>query len=242
MLLDHFHDKTEDYYKDYYKIVKACTEKETDGIEANVFSYIRKILPTNLNDQTVLDIGCGDARWSKYLCKIGARRVIGLDNNPDMIAKAAKNKINQKLAQLELIQGDMRYIPLKDGTIDQVLSVFSLMYFHNLESVTLGVSRALKNGGGLYVSVGLFLSEDFDLLKKIKGESVPLILKSGDSKIRLENNIIQTIDQYKEAFRKGDLLLKKEKYFPPIEEVFVAPDYKYKNIAVGKAVFFLIKK
>jgi len=136
--------------KDYYEVVKNKSEDEIAGVDANVFLYLKDILPKDLKGKTVLDIGCGDGRWSEYLHKLGAEKVIcGLDISQDMIDLAKQRKKQQDLKRLGLVRADMRSMPIMDNSVDIALSTFSLMYFKNLERIIQEINRVLKKNGDL---------------------------------------------------------------------------------------------
>lgn len=226
--------------KNYYKIVQDDAKEEMAGVDANVFTYLKEILPKNVRGKIVLDIGCGDGRWSQYMHGLGAQRIIGLDNSQDMIDLAEQRKKDTGMDRLEFVKQDMRNMPFDNESIDLALSIFSLVYFKDLEEIIGEIFRVLKKGGALFVATNVISADSPALLEKLKGESYPIILGAGSEKIRLEN-VIQSSGQYEEAFSKARLILLHKKYFTP-QGVSISPDYKYKDrMIIKKAVFSLSK-
>jgi len=226
--------------KKYYKVVKENTDEEEGGIDANVFRYLKSILPEDLKGQTVIDVGCGDARWSEYMLKHNADKVYALDKDSNAVNYAKKRKKNAEFDNLQIIQGDMKNLPIQEKTIDKALASFSLMYFDNLDDVILEVSRALKNDGEFYITTNLIEIKDNELKKKLKGKKIDLALGL-DNEVIIRPNIYQPLEQYKEAFDKAGFTIEEEKYFEP-EGVSVSENFENKDkIELKKVVFKLLK-
>lgn len=221
----------------YYELVKNNTENENGGVDANVFDYLKRVLPENLDGKTVADIGCGDGRWSEHLVSLGAKNVYGIDLSEDM-SKKATNKLEVN-DNMHVIRADMQELPLVDDSIDVGFSTFSLMYFKNLEAVIEEVNRVLKNDGTLYIATNIITVENDDLLQRLQGKSVPVDL-GFDQKIRLEN-LVQPIEQYREAFQSVGLIVEIEKHFEP-EGVEISNDYKHKDSLQLEKVLWVLKK
>ncbi len=223
-----------DKIEDYYKSVKNNTENEEGGVDANVFNFLKEVLPKNLKDKNTMDLGCGDGRWSKYLKSLGAENVLAIDSSADML-----NKAKQAKQKIHLIQADLQKLPIKDNSIDLGLSTFSLMYFKDLSNILKEISRTLKENARLYIATNIINLNDAELLKKLKGKSVPVDLGL-ESKIRLEN-LVQTINDYKEAFEQAGLEIKTEEHFDPIG-VAIPDDYKHKDKMKLEKVLWVLKK
>jgi len=90
----------------------------------------------------ILDLGCGEGRYTAVL-KDRGYRVLGLDLSKTLIKYGKKND-----PQLNLVVGDMRYIP---GRFDLILSLFtSFGYFEKDEEnerVIRSVYQSLDPGG-----------------------------------------------------------------------------------------------
>ncbi len=225
--------------KKYYDVVRGDVNDEY-GIDANVFEYLKKILPRDLRDKTVLDLGCGDGRWSEYLSMLGAKKVLGVDISQDMVDLALQRVTKKSLENVEIVRADIQNLLIEDSLFDIAFSTFSLMYFTNLEEVVCKISKILKNGGRLYISTNIIHISDHNLREKLKGSAVPVVLGGGNQKIVVEN-LVQSAEQYHSAFASAGLIIEIEKYFEP-EGVYVDNDFEYKTeIILKKAVFQLLK-
>ncbi len=69
-----------------------------------------------LDEQKILDIGCGTGYSSEIISSTGSR-VIGIEISPDMIYQIDKN------SAIHPILADMRYIPLRDSKINHAISI-----------------------------------------------------------------------------------------------------------------------
>jgi SAM-dependent methyltransferase len=84
--------------------------------------------PGDLDGLRVLDLACGAGRYVRELRRRGASAV-GLDLSSALLAEARRVGTGEGL-----LRADMRRIPLRDGTVDVTLSMFtSFGYFDTLE-------------------------------------------------------------------------------------------------------------
>jgi len=225
--------------EEYYKLVKGGDKKENPDVDANVFKYLKEIMPDNFSDKIVVDLGAGDGRWSKYFVAHGARKVYAIEKSKDMI-KLIEPDDQEKILP---IQADMLQLPLKDNSVDVGFSSFSMMYFNknNLDKIIVEVGRVLKNGGIFYIATNIIDIVNQNLKNKLEWNIVPIQLGVGKNKISLEN-IIQPIEAYRQSFQKTGLKTIEEKHFSP-DGVGVSEKYKYKrDIKLEKVVFILEKK
>ena len=99
------------------------------------------------NHSKILDVGCGTGQTSAYLHNTFGADIVGLDINPIMLQKAKNRFLSQKL-NIELIEGSVEKIPVKDSTFDFVLSE-SVLAFVGKEKALKEINRVLKKGGRL---------------------------------------------------------------------------------------------
>jgi ubiquinone/menaquinone biosynthesis C-methylase UbiE len=125
----------------------------------------------NLNDSNefeekdsylVLDLGCGTGYSSEVLIQNGFK-VIGIDILHDMISKAReKKKIIKEYQNLELIQADINFLPIKSNIIDYIISVSSYNFIiHSMKNfgeqvkqindTAIDINRILKNQGRVVI-------------------------------------------------------------------------------------------
>ncbi|MDJ0943318.1 MAG: tetratricopeptide repeat protein [Kiloniellales bacterium] len=90
----------------------------------------------------VLDAGCGTGLCGPLL-RPYARRLIGLDLSPEMLAKARRRKIYDELVEAELAG----YLPTRPAAYDLAVCVDTLVYFGDLEAALSGFAASLRPGG-----------------------------------------------------------------------------------------------
>ncbi len=101
-----------------------------------------------IEDKTVLDIACGEGYGSKLLSS-KALKVIGVDIDLETIEKASKKYGSSNLT---FIQGSADKIPVKDGSIDTVVSFETIEHHDKHNEMMNEIKRVLKPGGILIIS------------------------------------------------------------------------------------------
>ena len=95
---------------------------------------------------TALDAGCGTGRHTGYLAELG-HRVIGLDQSPEMLARARERR-----PKVPLLTANLDRIPLADNSVDTVLCALALTHLPDLAPVLAEFARVLRPGGHLVIS------------------------------------------------------------------------------------------
>jgi len=103
----------------------------------------------DVDNQRVLDVGCGTGRYCELLAKRGAK-VVGIDPSQKML-ECAKAKITLK-CKFELRLGKIEDSEFPDNHFDLVVSALTLGHVSDLEPVISKLSRVLRNRGRLIVS------------------------------------------------------------------------------------------
>lgn len=115
----------------------------------------------------VLDIGCGTGFLTQELLKqVPNQPMVALD-----IAYSMVQRTKSKLLQLENVQylcADAEYIPLKNYSVDRVVSNLALQWCQNLAAVFSGFNKVLNAEGQLLFST--FGPETLGELKKAWSE------------------------------------------------------------------------
>lgn len=104
-------------------------------------------------DEVVLDLGCGTGNAAMIAASRGAR-VIGVDPSPRLLevarAVAAAAGIDAALAL-----GDAGSLPVPDGCVDAIVSVFGVIFAPDAEAAAVEMARALRPGGRVVFSAWL---------------------------------------------------------------------------------------
>lgn len=95
----------------------------------------------------VLDIGTGTGDLLRMLCERGARRVVGLDFTPDMLAVAHERAA--PLPTSQLVAGDALRLPFHDSSFDRVTNAFVLRNLSDLPAAFAEMARVLRPEGRL---------------------------------------------------------------------------------------------
>lgn len=104
----------------------------------------------DLEEKTVLDVGCGDGFFDRILAEKGAK-VVAYDKAPEKIeeAKSADFELNDKIKYLVSTPQTLKY----EGEFDKAVSVMVLSYavtLDDLKSFFSSTYKALRSGGSFY--------------------------------------------------------------------------------------------
>ena len=131
--------------EDYNLIIEDFDRtRKTDWQEFHTFLE-------HINDnQSVIDLGCGNGRFYSFLKKYRKVQYLGMDNNKNLLEKA-KTQFGETF-----IEGDMLDIPVEKDKYDVVVSIASL---HHIPSKKLQqkaireILRILKKNGIAIITV-----------------------------------------------------------------------------------------
>ena len=104
--------------------------------------------------ETVLDLGSG-AGFDCFLAADRvepAGRVIGVDMTPEMVERARANAARGGYANVEFRLGEIEALPVRDASVDAVISNCVLNLSGNRPRVLAEVMRVLKPGGRFMIS------------------------------------------------------------------------------------------
>ena len=158
-------------WKEYARlgVLRSVIDPEnTDNRKNKYIDYIHKqavkaILPT-IHNLDVLDFGCGSGRFSIILSE-KAKRVIGLDITPEMI-QVAKEENGAQNIHYGMIDGSN--LPLKDGSIDLILTVWVLQYAARereaYKKIIEEFKRVLRPGGRIFALEQVSFANESKLL------------------------------------------------------------------------------
>ena len=93
----------------------------------------------------IADAGCGAGRWPIHLRRLGYR-VVGIDISPE-----AGRAAHAEDPGLPITVGDVRRVPLKDGSVDAVLSLGVVEHDERGPDEALREARRILKPGGLLI-------------------------------------------------------------------------------------------
>ena len=148
--------------------------------------------PRSLLD--VLDLGCGTGLCGPLLRPL-ARRLIGIDLSPAMIAKSRERGVYDELECAELTE----FLSQRHADLDLIVAADVLVYVGDLAPVFSGVRRALRSGGRFVFSVEAGGEQDVELATTRRyRHSRPYLERvaadSGFDVCRIETGILRTND------------------------------------------------
>ncbi|MEM3087665.1 MAG: arsenite methyltransferase, partial [Candidatus Bathyarchaeia archaeon] len=114
--------------------------------------------PVALSDikqgETVLDLGSGAGLDAFIVAqKVGdSGKVIGLDITPEMIKKANENACKLGLKNVEFMLGDIEAIPIKDESIDVIISNCVINLIPDKYKAFKEAYKVLKPNGRMFIS------------------------------------------------------------------------------------------
>lgn len=96
-----------------------------------------------LRGRRVLDAGCGGGRYAKIVAEAGAN-VVGADHST-AVNKASKLTAN--LPNVNLVQADLKHLPLEPASFDLVFSIGVMHHDKETRAVFDAVAKLVKPGG-----------------------------------------------------------------------------------------------
>ncbi|MFZ5949918.1 MAG: class I SAM-dependent methyltransferase [Candidatus Rifleibacteriota bacterium] len=142
-----------------------------------------------LNDQRVLEIGCGPGFLNGPLIDVGCSLVVELDISHQMLIKA-KNRI--KPDQTLLIQADSGALPFSSAKFSLVFSRGSIFFWEDLSLCFREISRVLKPGGMALIGGGYGISTPEELVAPVKEHARQSDRKKDIPRIDIESLVEKT--------------------------------------------------
>ena len=90
----------------------------------------------------ILDIGCGDGRFTVPLAK-RCKRITGIDSSKEMLELARKKSKNIEYKKVDVEKG----LPFKDNSFDKILCILVIDHMKKLDFFYKEVHRVLKKDG-----------------------------------------------------------------------------------------------
>jgi ubiquinone/menaquinone biosynthesis C-methylase UbiE len=212
---------TEQYYEtvgdDFNKSEDTDFQKRFNGL----------FYSQNVEDKNVLDLGCGNGRYTEFFCGKQAKKVVGTDFNDTMIELANKRKEEKQLEQMEVIKADMNDMEIKEGVFDFIFSHFSLVHAEDIEKVMSDLGRMLAVNGEILIATSVINPVGEEKSKDLPRESVPVIISIDNQEARMDD-FIYTPEEYKSAVEKAGLKIEIMEQFST-EEISIDPSFPNKD-------------
>lgn len=169
--------------KDYENIANNIIKKIYPFLVLDLKSYYKQ----EFENKTIIELGTGPGHIIEELLKNKFKHIYGIDISLEMLIKAQKrNKSNNKL---QLINANVEKIPLKDESIDIIISRGSIFFWKNLEKALRESFRILKNNGFMLVGGGYGISTPDYIIEEILNNFKKSISKNDKPKLRIDKTI-----------------------------------------------------
>ena len=188
----------------------------------------------NVSGKMILDIGCGEGGYSRELARKGAI-VTAIDCAENVINYSKLKAADEQLKISHYIRNSNDLYGVSDNTFDIVLSSMMLMDCEDLNGTVSEISRVLKSGGKLFVSIlhPCFNGKDVRL-QCINGMREVVIRdyfspKEWEAPIKALNNATviwrqRTLQDYVKVFTKNCLRITDlNEPFPDVEQIAKSP-------------------
>jgi len=117
--------------------------------------------PLDLNDCTIVEIGCGRGGNSALVAEKFSAQVIGIDMSPEAIAFCRRRHVS---TSTDFRVGNALDIPLDDGCCDAIINVESSHSYGNLPKFLSQVRRICRSGGW-FLHTDFLSPEDWDYVR-----------------------------------------------------------------------------
>ena len=134
--------------RDAYRLWAPAYDGEPNPLLALEERVLGPLLLPAAAGRDVVDLGCGTGRWLERVLTAGARSAIGLDESPEMLARAAAKP---GLAG-RLLQADCARLPLAASSADLLICSFVLGYLPDLATFVRQLARVARRGADLFIS------------------------------------------------------------------------------------------
>jgi len=228
-----------EYFK--YKPENAETHKalEIEGTSFQASYEEAEKMLGDLHGQTVLDFGSGAGRSSRFLKKLGAKKVIGIEHNETMINEA--KSANSEGIEYRLVDKE---IPIPDNSVDKAFASQVFMEMGSIEEMTRAmteIARVLRPNCEFILIVTNPKAWGHDFVSYNYPED-PKDFKSGDPVICIIKgekpftiaDYYWTEDDYRQALESSGFEIEEMIYPIPksgewLDETKVAPDIVIKT-------------
>lgn len=122
--------------------------------EIHRYEAIRNLIP-RIKKHSVLDIGCGSGEFLRENEDLWLK-AMGIDIVPEIIEKA-KKKSNKEKFSYQVFNSNLGLLPFSDESFSLVVSIATLQYVDDLDTLFLEVHRVLKEKGTFIFEVPNFL-------------------------------------------------------------------------------------
>lgn len=116
--------------------------------DSNSFEKLKRLRLPSLKGKLILDIGCNEGFFCNYSVKQGAKRVVGIDSNPEIISRA-----KERTPEAEFINANWWNLP--NEKFDVIFFLSAIHYEKNQQKLLAHLQRYLTDKGTLILECGV---------------------------------------------------------------------------------------
>ncbi|NLP51639.1 class I SAM-dependent methyltransferase [Bacillus sp. RO1] len=179
-------------------------DSPNNAIEGPIMSE----LVGNIENKTILDLGCGDASFGKELLQLGARHFTGVEGSEQMLKAALSNLLG---LDATIHNETMESFNYPSESYDLVTSRFAIHYVSDIDLLFQNIYQSLKENGRFVFSIQHPLTTS-SFASKEAGDKrgnwiVDDYFRIGERKEPWINQVVvkyhRTIEQYYTALRRA---------------------------------------
>lgn len=140
--------KTQNDIAELFDLIASSFEYEKQSFRVFIEACFKN---GELDDEIVLDAGCGTGITSAFFAQKRTKQVVGIDLSSQSLATANKLAEKLKLKNLSYQQGALQKLPFRDNTIDVIFTIGVLPYVSDLHVVLDEFKRVLKKNGTMLI-------------------------------------------------------------------------------------------
>ncbi len=213
-----------DFFTNYMKR-RNREDSPNNAIEGPIMSE----LVGNIQDKTILDLGCGDASFGKELLQLGARHYTGVEGSEQMVEAARSNLLELDATMHNETMESFQY---PNESYDLVTSRFAIHYVSDFDLLFQNIYQTLKKDGRFVFSIQHPLTT-LSFISKQTGDKrgswiVDDYFRDGERKEPWINKVVvkyhRTIEQYFTALRQAGFTVQDLREGTPKREHFSSED------------------
>ena len=169
--------------KDYENIANNIIKKIYPYLITDLKNYYNQ----SLDNKIIVELGTGPGHILEELLKEKFKYIYGIDISLEMLLRAKIRNNNNK--RLQLINANVENIPLKEKSVDLIISRGSIFFWENLDKAFREIYRVLKEDGFLLIGGGYGISTPDNIVEEIINNFKKSISKNVKPKIDIDKTI-----------------------------------------------------